>query len=144
MGTTIKKAGSKEAFKRVDFEFPKLLAQYAALNGAKSFHIITAMGADSNSSIFYNSVKGEIEDELESSSISQIEIYRPSLLLGERAEQRLMEGVGQALMKMVGFLFIGKLRNYKAIYGEKVASFMIQKSLKMSKGLTVHLSGEMQ
>ena len=55
-----------------------------------------------------------------------------------------MEDVGQALMKMVGFLFIGKLRNYKAIYGDKVASFMFQKSLKRSQGLTVHLSGEMQ
>lgn len=144
LGTTIKKAGSKEAFKRVDFEFPKLLAQYALLKGAESFHIVTAMGADSNSGIFYNSVKGEIEDELKSTLIPQIEIYQPSLLLGERTEQRFMEGVGQVLMKITGFLFIGKLRNYKAIEAKKVANYMFQRSLKVRQGLTVHLSGEMQ
>lgn len=144
LGTTIKKAGTKEAFRRVDFEFPKLLAQYSLSKGAQAFHIVTAMGADSNSSIFYNSVKGEIEDVLKSTLLPQIEIYRPSLLLGERSEQRFMEGVGQVLMKLTGFLFIGKLRNYKAIDASAVARYMYQQSLKISKGLTAHLSGEMQ
>jgi len=144
LGTTIKKAGSKDAFRKVDFEFPNLLSQFASNTGATSFHIITAMGADANSSIFYNSVKGEIEDELKSCKIDQIEIYRPSLLLGDRGESRFMESVGQHLMKATNFLFVGVLKNYKAISADKVASFMLKQSFEVRKGLSVHLSGKMQ
>ena len=144
LGTTIKKAGSKDAFRKVDFEFPLLLEQFASKNGAKSFHIITAMGADSKSSVFYNSVKGEIEDELTSSTIDQVEIYRPSLLLGDRGESRIMEALGQKFMKAASFLFVGGLKNYKAIPVENVANFMLKQSLIARKGISVHLSGKMQ
>ena len=102
------------------------------------------MGADSKSSIFYNSVKGEIEDELKNSAIDQVEIYRPSLLLGNREESRVMEGISQKLMKATSFLFVGRLKNYKAICADKVAKFMLKQSLEVKKGLFVHLSGKMQ
>lgn len=144
LGTTIKKAGSKEAFRKVDFLYPKLLAEYALKKGARAFYIITAMGADSKSSIFYNQVKGEIENELKQIPFEQLGIYRPSLLLGERVEQRLAEGIGQSVMRALGFLFVGSLKNYKAITGDKVAEFMLSQSLKSRKGAFVHLSGEMQ
>ncbi len=144
LGTTIKKAGSKEAFKKVDFEYPKLLANYSLIKGANAFHIITAMGANSNSSIFYNKVKGEIEDELKSLAFRQMHIYQPSLLLGERQEKRLAEGISQSITKGLGFLFVGPLKNYKAIAGEKVAKSMYDKSIEHTEGVFVHLSGEMQ
>ncbi len=143
LGTTIKKAGSKEAFRKVDFDYPKMLANYGLKIGANSFHIITAMGANSNSSIFYNKVKGEIEEYLGHSSFEQLHIYRPSLLLGQRAETRTMEGVSQVIMKRLGFLFIGILKNYRAISANRVAKFMIGKSFSKTSGLFVYLSGEM-
>ncbi len=144
LGTTIKKAGSKEAFKKVDFVYPKLLAQYGSQIGVASFHIITAMGASANSRIFYNKVKGEIEEELKAQSFVQLHCYRPSLLLGERKESRLMEGIGQVVMKGLSFLFIGALKNYKAISSDKVASFMLQKSLLKEAGSFTYLSAKMQ
>ncbi len=144
LGTTIKKAGSKAAFRKVDFEYPKLLANYGLAIGATSFHIISAMGADATSSIFYNKVKGEIEHELNSSLYNQIHIYRPSLLLGVRNENRFMEDLGQSIMKLVGFLFVGKLKNFKAILAAKVAQFMVDKSLLNINGYFIHLSGDMQ
>ncbi|MCF6353069.1 MAG: oxidoreductase [Cyclobacteriaceae bacterium] len=144
LGTTIKKAGSKEAFKKVDFEYPKLLALFALQIGATSFHIITAMGTNAKSNIFYNKIKGEIEEELKLQSFGQLHCYRPSLLLGERKESRLMKTIGQVVMKGLGFLFIGGLKNYKAISADKVANFMLQKSLVKEPGSFTYLSGEMQ
>jgi len=144
LGTTIKKAGSKEAFRKVDFEYPKMLANYGLKIGANSFHIITSMGANSRSSIFYNRVKGEIEGKLKGLAFNKLHIYRPSLLLGERKEVRRIEGFGQSIMKGLGFLFIGTLKNYKAISGEQVAKFITDKSFSKTSGSFVYLSGEMQ
>ncbi len=144
LGTTIKKAGSKEAFKKVDLEYPQLLAKYGLQIGAKSFHIITAMGANANANIFYNKVKGQVEDKLKAMPFDELHIYRPSLLLGNRKENRAAEKMSQALMKFTGFLFIGLLKNYKAISGDDVARFMIAKSLLKMKGTNIYLSGEMQ
>ncbi|MCF6360276.1 MAG: oxidoreductase [Cyclobacteriaceae bacterium] len=144
LGTTIKNAGSKEAFRKVDFDYPKMLANYGLKIGASSFHIITAMGADSNSNIFYNKVKGEIENKLKELAFEQLHIYRPSLLLGKRQETRVMEGVGQAVMKALSFLFIGSLSNYKAISANQVAKFLLGKSLLDDNGTFIYLSGEMQ
>jgi len=144
LGTTINKAGSKEAFKKVDYHFPLALANYAFEKGAKSFHIVTAMGANAQSGIFYNKVKGLVEDDLVKVEINQIHIYRPSLLLGNRAEKRVMERFGQLIMNALGFLFIGLLKNYKAIEANKVALFMLQSSTSDNNGCFVHSSGEMQ
>lgn len=144
LGTTIKKAGSKEVFRKVDFEYPKLLAQHSLNIGATSFHLISAMGADTNSRIFYNKVKGKIENEINSSSFKQTHVYRPSLLLGSRTEKRLMEGISKFVMKSLGFLFVGSLKNYKAIDATKVAQCMIQSSFSSRNGNFIHLSGEMQ
>ena len=144
LGTTIKKAGSKETFRKVDFDYPKMLASYALKIGVKSYHIITAMGAGSNSKFFYNRVKGEIEDELRNLEFEQLHIYRPSLLLGQRQEQRTAEGIGQAVMKVLSILFVGPLKNYKAIKAEKVAWYMLHQSLISKKGSFIHLSGAMQ
>lgn len=144
LGTTIKKAGSKEVFRKVDFEYPKLLAQQSLNIGATSFHLVSAMGADSNSRIFYNKVKGEIENEINSSSFKQTHVYRPSLLLGIRKEKRPMEAISQFAMKSLGFLFVGSFKNYKAIDARKVAECMIQSSFSSRNGNFIHLSGEMQ
>jgi len=144
LGTTIKKAGSKEVFKKVDYQFPLVLIKYAFEMGAKSFHLVTAMGANAQSAIFYNKIKGLVEDEISKVPIKQIHIYRPSLLLGKREEKRFMEGLSQVVMSALGFLFIGSLKNYRAIKAERVAAFMSQSATSDEEGRFVHLSGEMQ
>ena len=144
MGTTIKKAGSQEEFRKVDLEYPKKLADYSIKNGAKSFHLITAVGAEPRSRIFYSRVKGEVENEIIRLSFRQTHIYRPSLLLGKRSERRIMEVIGSSIMKYFRFLFIGPFEKYRAIEADRVAEYMFQSSLSSIEGLFIHSSGEMQ
>ncbi|MEZ5037316.1 MAG: oxidoreductase [Chitinophagales bacterium] len=125
LGTTIKKAGSQEAFKKVDYEYPLAVAQIAKTNGAKNFSIITALGANKNSSIFYNRVKGEIQEALIQLNFEQLQIIQPSLLLGERSEKRFSENVGQKIAPIFNQLLIGGLKKYKAIEGKQVAKAML-------------------
>lgn len=92
LGTTIKTAGSKDAFRFVDYELTLAAGTYAKKQNAK-FSVVSAMGANSNSHIFYNKVKGELEDALEKLELKYLSIFRPSLLIGERSESRLAEGI---------------------------------------------------
>jgi uncharacterized protein YbjT (DUF2867 family) len=89
LGTTMKKAGSKAAFEKVDYEYPLKLAQIALKNGATQYAIVTAMGADSKSMIYYNRVKGDIEKALIDLHFPNLMIFRPSMLLGDRKEHRI-------------------------------------------------------
>ena len=121
LGTTIAKAGSKEAFAKVDKDYPVELAKVAKRNGATTFCIVTAGGANSKSAIFYNKVKGEVEDALIAMEFEHLGIFRPSMLLGIRAEKRPLERAGQRVMTALHF-FIPK--RYKAIQSWKVALAM--------------------
>jgi uncharacterized protein YbjT (DUF2867 family) len=145
LGTTIKKAKSKENFEKVDLDYPLSAAILAKENGVEKFLVISAMGANSNSKIYYNKVKGELENRLKMIGLDSLHIFRPSLLLGEREEFRLGERVGEYLMKGLGFILVGPLKNYRGITGEKVASAMMQVALHgPANGVYFHLSGEMQ
>ena len=95
LGTTINKAGSQEVFRKVDFEFPLRAATIAHAQGAKHFLLVSALGANSRSSVFYNRVKGETEDAVIKIPFNCITIVRPSLLLGDRKEFRLGERIAQ-------------------------------------------------
>jgi uncharacterized protein YbjT (DUF2867 family) len=97
LGTTMKKAGSREAFRKVDLEYPLEIARLARGQGARHFLLVSAKGASASSRIFYNRVKGELEDALSSLGYPALTIIRPSLLLGERAEFRLGERVAERL-----------------------------------------------
>lgn len=136
LGTTIKKAGSKEAFSRVDKEYPLQMADLAASGNAMAYAIITALGADRKSLFFYNRVKGEVETELGKKSIPSITILQPSLLLGDREENRLGEKISQVVMRNTGSLMVGPLKSYKAIEGEQVARAMVMITKEERKGLT--------
>jgi len=89
LGSTIKKAGSVEAFKKVDCSLVLSVAEFAKRFGASQFSVISALGADKNSGIFYNKVKGEMEEGLRAMSFELLTIIRLSLLLGERKEKRM-------------------------------------------------------
>jgi uncharacterized protein YbjT (DUF2867 family) len=137
IGTTIKKAGSQNAFRKVDFEYPKQFASLAQQNKVNQFLIITSLGADANSSNFYLKTKGEIQDFLKNCAFESISILQPSLLLGNRTEFRLGEKMGVYLMKLFSFLFIGNLKKYKAIQSEAVAKAMFIIAQKNYKGFQI-------
>ncbi|GAB3948859.1 oxidoreductase [Spirosoma harenae] len=123
LGTTIKKAGSREAFRKVDYQYPIDIARLSLASGAQQFSIVTSMGADANSSIFYNRVKGEVERDLAALNFPSLLIFRPSLLLGNRSEYRLGERIGSGFMQFFRPLIPDR---YKGIEGSKVASAMME------------------
>ena len=123
LGTTIKKAGSKEAFRKVDYQYPLDMARLALANGASQFAIVSSMGADPGSMVFYNQIKGDIERDLTALNFPTLLIFRPSLLLGNRAEKRLGERIGSGFMRLLAPLIPAK---YKAIEAGQVAHAMLQ------------------
>jgi uncharacterized protein YbjT (DUF2867 family) len=144
LGTTMKTAGSKEAFKKVDFTYPLEFAKWAKSIGARRFLAISAMGADPTSKIFYNQVKGEVEQAIGKLGIPSVTFFRPSMLSGNREENRPGEKVALVIMNALSFLFIGPLKNYKAISVKKVAAAMLLHSKQDRSGVEVVLSGSMQ
>lgn len=123
LGTTIRKAGNQDNFKKVDLDAVVNLARLAQESGAKQFLVVSAVGADSNSKVFYNQVKGQMEDDIRKFGIS-VKIFRPSLLLGPRREFRF----GELLFQWTQFLPIwwGPLLRYKPIPAEKVAGYILR------------------
>jgi uncharacterized protein YbjT (DUF2867 family) len=101
LGTTMRQAGDRQSFRRVDYYYPLSLARLGLTGGARHFLLVSALGANPQSRIFYNRVKGEIEDALRKLSYGSLTILRPSLLMGERNEFRLAERVAQAFGRFV-------------------------------------------
>ncbi|PWJ58342.1 uncharacterized protein YbjT (DUF2867 family) [Dyadobacter jejuensis] len=143
LGTTIKKAGSKPAFKRVDLEYPLQIARLSKANGARKFLIVTAMGADIGSSIFYNQVKGEVERKLADLNFDSLHILRPSLLLGDREEKRIGEQISTVFARMLNPFLFGPLRKYRAIDSDRVAAALFAFAKQEDKGKYIHLSDEL-
>ncbi|WP_442603237.1 oxidoreductase [Paenibacillus sp. KN14-4R] len=125
LGTTQKKAGSQQAFRLVDHDYPLYVARTAKMQGARSFLIITAMGASVHSSIFYSRVKGELEQHLKELGLNALHIFRPSLLTGNRTEHRSGEKYAAKLFQVINFLLVGPLRKYRSIDAAVVARAML-------------------
>jgi len=125
LGTTIKKAGSPAAFKAVDHDLVMDLAKRAKAGGVERVVVVTAIGSDPNSNLFYAKVKGETERDLQSLGLKHLEIYRPSLLLGERQEFRLAERLSVLLAPLYSWLFTGPLLKYRPITDRDLARLMI-------------------
>ncbi|MEX2512468.1 MAG: NAD-dependent epimerase/dehydratase family protein [Cyclobacteriaceae bacterium] len=132
LGTTLKDAGSKDNFYQIDHDFVINFARWAFGLGAEKFLYVSAIGADAQSTIFYNKVKGEIEEDLKRIDFKYVGIFQPSLLLGNRKTNRLGEEVGKVLMR--GITFLGLFKKYKPIYDHQVAKAMVKKALE--NGLT--------
>ncbi len=126
LGTTMKQAGSAEAFYRVDFTYVHELARLAARHGAQQFLLVSAVGANPRSKILYNRVKGEVEAAVSRLPFRGVHIFRPSLLLGERREHRAGERLAIALMPAIVVLLIGPLRKYRPLPADAVAAAMIR------------------
>ncbi len=141
LGTTLKKAGSREKFKMVDYGYVVALASLGKRCGASQFLVVSSMGANPDSSIFYNQVKGMTEQALINIEFEQLVILRPSLLLGERSEVRPAERLSAIFMKALNFMIPD---NYKAIPAEKVADSMLNLALRPTGSVKIVKSGEMR
>jgi uncharacterized protein YbjT (DUF2867 family) len=141
LGTTIKVAGSQEAFRAVDYDANLAVAKAAQAAGAVKVGLVSAMGADSRSSVFYSRVKGELEDALAKMAFQGLVIARPSLLVGDREAlgqpSRRGEKIGFALGRAIGFLIPA---NYKPVEAKAVANALLG-GVPTAKGKTILLSG---
>jgi uncharacterized protein YbjT (DUF2867 family) len=126
LGSTIKKAGSQQAFKAVDHTLVVTVAELMRKQGAEQFIVISSMGANKDSKVFYNRVKGEMEQALQELDYPCLRIIRPSLLLGSREEFRLGEKIGVLLTPVLKLFMMGSLKKYRPVQAESVARFMVK------------------
>jgi uncharacterized protein YbjT (DUF2867 family) len=130
LGTTMKKAGSQEQFRRVDQEYTLAAARLGVREGVRHFLLVSALGANARSRVFYSRVKGEVEDAIRALPYRSVTIVRPSLLLGERTEVRLGESIGK--------LFAGVVpRRYKPVHARAVARTLVQAAVEDTPGVRI-------
>jgi len=125
IGTTAKKTPDKSLYRDIDYGIPVAAAKLAKANRINTFLVISAMGANKKSNIFYNRTKGEMEQEVLNQAIPRTSILRPSLIGGERNEQRLLEKIGLVVFKVIQPLFIGPLKKYRIINADSIAQAML-------------------
>jgi uncharacterized protein YbjT (DUF2867 family) len=145
LGTTIRVAGSKEAFRAIDFDAVLAVARAAQMQGATRLGVVSAMGADAHSSIFYNRVKGEMEDALMALGFKSLVIARPAMLAGNRAAldqpSRSGEQIALAFTKVLLPLIPS---NYRSIAAKDVAVAVLHALRQQNAGVQRLLSGAMQ
>lgn len=141
LGSTIKKAGSQENFYRVDFIYPYQIAKIALENGASHLLLVSSSGADAGSRIFYSRVKGELDEAVSQLGYRSVSIYRPSLLLGDRAESRVGEDVAKFFSKFISFAIPAR---YRPIQARAVAGAIVQVAKRDEPGTRIIESDEIQ
>ncbi|MEM6845629.1 MAG: NAD-dependent epimerase/dehydratase family protein [Bacteroidota bacterium] len=144
LGTTMKKAGSKEAFREVDYDYPLKIAEISRQKGAQQYLLVSAMGANAKSPIFYNQVKGEIEQAIIELEYPTFHVFRPSVLMGNRDEQRIGEKIAQLVMGGISPLMVGGLQKYRPIEGRDVAHAMYRIAKKELTGRYIFESDKIQ
>ena len=125
LGTTMAAAGSKEAFYRIDYDLVLEFSKSCKLAGAKTFVLVTSVGANPKSSNFYLKVKGDVEKAVEEIGFERLVILRPSMLLGPRKEHRFGELLGKKLMCIIDPIMVGPMDKYRGINAASVARAMI-------------------
>ncbi|HWA26891.1 MAG TPA: oxidoreductase [Lacunisphaera sp.] len=145
LGTTIRQAGSRENFRAVDHAAVLALGWAAKRQGARRFFLVSSLGADPRSRVFYSRVKGETEEGLLVMDFDTLALFRPSLLLGKRAQPRLGERLMAAWLWLLEPLLFGRLRKYRAIEAATVARAMLRSSFGQGpRGLLIYPSNEIQ
>ena len=144
LGTTIKVAGSEEAFRKVDFTYVVQAASFASMNGVEQFLVISSIGADKNSRAFYLRVKGEVEQAVSKLPFKAVQIFRPSVLIGNRKESRSNETFAIAVMNLISFAFVGRLRRYRTIEAKRVAQAMLSVAKQQNTGVAIYESERIQ
>jgi uncharacterized protein YbjT (DUF2867 family) len=142
LGTTIRKAGSQAAFIRIDHDYPVAAARLASARGAKRFLLVSSLGANAGSRVFYNRVKGEVERDVAQVPFEGVALLRPSLILGPRPERRTAEDLAQRLAPLAAPLLVGPLRRYRAVDAHAVARAMVRLARDGFRGVRVVESDE--
>ncbi|MBU3659064.1 MAG: NAD-dependent epimerase/dehydratase family protein [Flavobacteriales bacterium] len=137
IGTTRKKTPNLEEYRAIDYGITLRAANLAKASGIEEVHLISAIGASSNSTIFYNKLKGEIEEDLIKIGFTSTYIYQPSMLIGARDESRPVELIFQKLMPFFDLLMLGSLKKYHSVSKEKLAKAMLKHHLSAKKGIHV-------
>lgn len=138
LGTTLRTAGSRAAFERVDYHMVVDLARAAHKAGARRFLVVSAVGASERSLAFYSRVKGRMEKAVGALAFKAVHVVRPSLLLGERRESRPGEHAGQQLAPLLAPLLAGPLRKYRAVEADDVAAALVTLARTPATGTHVH------
>lgn len=134
LGTTMRAAGSRESFRKVDHDYPLMIARLAKQHGVPNFVLNSAMGANASSRIFYNRVKGEVEQDLRKLNFPCLVVVRPGLIGGERTEQRPGEKLAAAFLGIMGPLLPRKWRINPA---QRIAEALLESALSAPPGVTV-------
>ena len=125
IGTTAKKTPDKNKYRTIDYGIPVKAAELSKENGIHTFLVVSALGANAKSSIFYNRTKGEMEQAVLSKKITNTYILQPSIIGGNREEKRIAEKIGLVIFKVIQPFFFGKLKKYKITEAEHIAQAMI-------------------
>jgi uncharacterized protein YbjT (DUF2867 family) len=144
LGTTMKKAGSEAAFRKVDYEYVVRLAETSLRSGADHFYLVSAIGADPKSRVFYSRVKGEAEESVAKLGFAGLHIFRPSFLIGQRTARRPGEAFGIAAARLFSFALVGPARKYRPIKAETVARAMVAVARDRPAGRHVYTADEME
>jgi uncharacterized protein YbjT (DUF2867 family) len=142
LGTTIREAGSEEAFARVDRDYPFAAAQLARGQGARQFLLVSSIGANPRSPFFYTRVKGEVEEALKRVGFESLSIFRPSQLAGERAARRPKEERALAILGVLRPVLVGPLRRWRPTPAEAVARVMVGVAAERPPGIHVFEADE--
>jgi uncharacterized protein YbjT (DUF2867 family) len=134
LGTTLRAAGSREAFRRVDHDYVAEAARLAKEGGARRFLLVTSSGASENSPFFYSRVKAEVEESVRAVGFDTVWFVRPSLLLGAREERRPFERLAQRLGRPLGRLLVGPLRRYRPVEAREVAAALARLAERGGRG----------
>lgn len=141
LGTTIRTAGSQAAFAAVDLDAVVAFARYARRCGATRFMLVSALGADPGSRVFYSRIKGEAEHAVSALGFDAVHIAQPSLLLGDRVESRPGEWVGKQVARLLRPLLLGPLRPWRAVPADEVATVLIAAAATDARGVVRHRFG---
>lgn len=144
LGTTIKNTPDLSMYRKIDYQYPLDVAKIAFANGVQQYHLISSMGANVKSKLFYSRTKGEVERDLQKIPFEVIHIYQPALLDGNRKEERPAENVMIGLFRLLNPILIGPLKKYRSIKIEKVASAMLHQANKNLHGIFTHTSDEIE
>jgi len=132
IGTTKAKTPDKNLYRQIDYDIPVNAAKICEINNISNFIVMSSMGANVNSSVFYSKLKGEMEQAVLNTKVKNIYILRPSLISGNRKEFRWFELIAKAAMTVLNLLLVGSFKKYRSIKAETIANAMIALDLKGS------------
>lgn len=139
IGTTMKVAGSEDAFYKIDYTYPYIFGKIAKNDpNCEQYLLVSSLGANAQSSLFYNRIKGQLEDNLKELDLKRLSIFQPSLLIGYRSDFRFFEEIAKLFSAILSFFVIGKTKRFWAIKGYDVAKAMFLIARKKIDGIRIY------